>query len=49
MAVFRAALAKALSLGAPNSEAAWREALKAARNADGRRTLYKDRDQRRAP
>ena len=47
MAVFRAALAKVLSPGAPNSEAAWQEALKATSNADGRRTLYLDRGQRR--
>lgn len=47
MAVLRAALSKVLSPGAPNSEAAWQEALKASRNADGRRTLYLDRTQRR--
>lgn len=47
MAVFRAALAKVLSPGAPNSEAAWQEALKATPNANGRRTLYLDRSQRR--
>lgn len=47
MAVLRAALAKVLSLGAPNSEAAWQEALKSVPNANGRRTLYLDRDQRR--
>lgn len=47
MAVLRAALAKVLTLGAPNSEAAWQEALKAASNANGRRTLYLDRAQRR--
>lgn len=47
MAVIRAALAKVLSPGAPNSEAAWQEALKAAPNANGRRTLYLDRGQRR--
>nr|WP_295672186.1 tyrosine-type recombinase/integrase [Sphingomonas sp.] len=47
MAVLRAALAKVLSPGAPNSEAAWQEALKATPNADGRRTLYLDRGQRR--
>lgn len=47
MAVFRAALAKVLSPGAPNSEAAWQEALKATPNADGRRTLYLDRSERR--
>ena len=47
MAVLRAALAKVLAPGAPNSEAAWQEALKAIPNADGQRTLYLDRDQRR--
>jgi len=47
MAVFRAALAKVLSPGAPNSEAAWQEALKSTPNADGRRTLYLDRSERR--
>lgn len=48
MAVVRAALSKVLSPGAPNSEAAWQEALKSIANADGRRTLYLDRQQRRA-
>lgn len=47
MAVFRAALRKVHSLGAPNSEAAWQEALKPIANADGRRTLYLDKGQRR--
>lgn len=47
MAVLRAALSKVLSPGAPDSEAAWQEALKAVRNADGRRTLYLDISQRR--
>lgn len=47
MAVLRAALSKVLSPGAPNSEAAWQEALKATPNAGGRRTLYLDRSQRR--
>ena len=47
MAVLRAALAKVLSPGAPNSEAAWQEALKATPNADGQRTLYLDRSERR--
>jgi integrase len=46
MAPFRAALAKVLSPGAPNSEAAWQEALKATPNANGRRTLYLDRGER---
>lgn len=47
MAVLRAALNKVLSPGAPNSEAAWQEGLKSIPNADGRRTLYLDRNQRR--
>lgn len=47
MVVLRAALAKVLPQGTPNSEAAWQEPLKAIPNADGRRTLYFDRDQRR--
>ncbi|MEZ5784726.1 MAG: tyrosine-type recombinase/integrase [Rhizobiaceae bacterium] len=47
MAALRAALTKFLSPGTPNSEAAWQEALKAVRNADGRRTLYLDLSQRR--
>jgi len=47
MAVLRASLSKVLSPGAPNSEAAWQEALQAIRNADGQRTLYLDIDQRR--
>lgn len=46
MAILRAALSKVLSPGAPNSEAAWQEALKAVPNANGRRTLYLDRSQR---
>ncbi len=47
MAVLRAALATVLPVGAPNSEAAWQEALKSIPNANGRRTLYLDREQRR--
>lgn len=47
MAILRAALAKVLSPGAPNSEAAWQESLKTIPNANGRRTLYLDRCQRR--
>lgn len=47
MAVLRAALAKVLSPGAPNSEAAWQEALKAISGASRRRDLYLDRGQRR--
>lgn len=48
MAVLRAALAKVLAQGTPNSEAAWQEALKSIPNANGRRTLYLDKGQRRA-
>jgi site-specific recombinase XerD len=47
MAVLRAALAKVLSPGALNSEAAWQEALVPTSNASMRRTLYLDKDQRR--
>lgn len=47
MTVLRSALAKVLSPGAPNSEAAWQEALVRTRNASKRRTLYLDKDQRR--
>jgi len=48
MAVFRTALARVLALGAPNTEAAWQEPLKPIKNAVKRRTLYLNRDQRRA-
>jgi integrase len=48
MAVFRTALGKVLPLGAPNTEAAWQEPLKPVKNAVKRRTLYLNRDQRRA-
>ncbi|MBL0769575.1 tyrosine-type recombinase/integrase [Sphingopyxis sp. DHUNG17] len=47
MVVLRAALGKVLSPGAPNTEAAWQEGLKAIPNASKRRTLYLDRSQRR--
>lgn len=47
MVVLRAALNRVLAPGAPGTEAAWQEALKAIRNADRQRTLYLDRDQRR--
>jgi len=47
IAVLRAALAKVLAPGAPNSEAAWQEALRATPNANGQRTLYLDMSQRR--
>jgi integrase len=48
MAVLRAALHKVIAQGTPNTEAAWQEALKAIPNANGRRTLYLDKGQRRA-
>lgn len=48
MAVLRAALNKVLAPGAPDTEAAWQEALRPIRNADRQRTLYLDRKQRRA-
>lgn len=44
----RAALNKILAPGAPGTEAAWQEALRSIRNANRQRTLYLDRDQRRA-
>lgn len=47
MAVLRAAIGKYVAPGAPNSEAAWQEALKATPNANGRRTVYLDLNQRR--
>lgn len=47
MSPFRAALNKVLAPGAPNTEAAWQEALKPFKNADGQRTLYLDRGERR--
>ncbi len=47
MTALRAALSKVLSPGAPNTEAAWQEALRAIPDANGRRTLYLDRDQRK--
>jgi integrase len=48
MAVFRTALGRVLAVGAPNTEAAWQESLKPVKNAVKRRTLYLNRDQRRA-
>ena len=47
MAVLRTALGAVLALGAPNTEAAWQEALKPTRNAVKRRTLYLNLGQRR--
>lgn len=48
MVVLRAALNKVLAPGMPGTQAAWQEALKAIRNADRQRTLYLERDQRKA-
>lgn len=48
IAVLRAALNRVLRPGMPGSVGAWQEALKAHGNADGRRTLYLDRTQRRS-
>lgn len=47
MVPLRAALGRVLPLGAPNTEAAWQEALKPAKGADRRRDLYLDRDERK--
>lgn len=47
MVPLRAALTKHLAPGVPGTEAAWQEALRPIANADGRRTLYLDRDERR--
>lgn len=48
MAILKAALRTVLNPGAPGTPAAWQEALKRIKNADGQRTLYLDRVQRRA-
>lgn len=48
VSILRAALNRVLAPGVPGTEAAWQEALKSIRNADRQRTLYLDRDQRRA-
>lgn len=48
MVPMRAALNLALADGYVTSDHAWRQALKPTKNADGRRTLYLDREQRRA-
>lgn len=47
MVPVRAALRAVLSLGSPGTDAAWHEALKPVRNADKRRVLYVDRDERK--
>ncbi len=48
MTALRAALFKVLAPGAPDTEAAWQEALRRIRNGDRQRTPCLDRDQRRA-
>ncbi|WP_164156460.1 tyrosine-type recombinase/integrase [Sandarakinorhabdus rubra] len=47
LAALRAALRAVLPLGAPGTEAAWQEALKPAKNADGQRIMKLSRDERR--
>lgn len=46
MVPLRAALGRVLSPGAPNTDAAWQEALKPHKGADRRRELYLDREER---
>lgn len=47
MVPLRAALGMVLKPGAPNTDAAWQEALRPFKGADKRRELYIDRDERR--
>lgn len=47
MVPLRAALGMVLMSGAPNTDAAWQEALRPFKGADKRRELYLDRDERR--
>jgi len=47
MVPLRAALGMVLKSGAPNTDAAWQEALRPFKGADKRRELYLDRDERR--
>ena len=47
MAPLRAALRQVLTPGAPNTEAAWQEALKPHKGADKKRALYLDRQERK--
>lgn len=47
MVPLRAALGQVLKPGAPNTDAAWQEALRPFRGADRRRDLYLDRDERK--
>lgn len=48
MVPLRAALGQVLNPGAPNTDAAWQEALKPNKGADRRRDVYLDRDDRRS-
>lgn len=48
MVPLRAALGMVLKPGAPNTDAAWQEALRPFKGADKRRELYLDRDERKA-
>ena len=48
MVPLRAALGMVLKPGAPNTDAAWQEALRPFKGADKRRELYLDRDDRKA-
>jgi integrase len=48
MVPLRAALGMVLKAGAPNTDAAWQEALRPFKGADKRRELYLDRDERKA-
>jgi integrase len=47
MVPLRAALGMVLKPGAPNTDAAWQEALRPFKGADKRRELYIDRDERK--
>lgn len=47
MVPLRAALAKVLKYGAPNTDAAWQEALRPFKGADKRRDLYLDFEERK--
>ena len=47
MVPLRAALGMVLKPGAPNTDAAWQEALRPFKGADKRRDLYLDRDERK--
>lgn len=47
MVPLRAALGRVLVPGAPNTDAAWQEALRPYKGADKRRGLYLDRDERK--